>query len=140
MAYIDQPAQLHAIRTHYLYHKLSAIGIRCTQPQGGFYFVANFDRWHRPLAGLGVHTSDDLANCLLEVHQLATLPGSAFGIPAPSLSLRLATSYLDLETEAKAKTLLAAYQDNPDPHLLMQKRHPNMNEAISRFGEFIDSL
>ena len=140
MAYIGQCAQLHAIRTHYLYDKLSKIGIRCTQPQGGFYFVANFDRWRQPLAGLGVHTSADLANYLIEAHQLATLPGSAFGIPAQSLSLRLATSYLDLETEAKAKTLLDSYRDNPEPHVLMQRQHPNMNGAIIRFGQFMDNL
>ncbi|GIT40827.1 MAG: hypothetical protein Ct9H300mP9_6770 [Candidatus Neomarinimicrobiota bacterium] len=46
----------------------------------------------------------------MEKYELATLPGEAFGDNAENLSLRLATSYLDMEDDAKAKEILRAYQ------------------------------
>ncbi len=60
-------------------------GIPCTQPDGGFYLFPSFDRWREPLAARGVHTSDDLAAYLLEHYQIATLPGTAFGVPGEEL-------------------------------------------------------
>ena len=115
-------------------------GIPCAQPDGAFYLFPSFDRWRTELAGRGVHTSDDLAAYLLEHYQLATLPGTAFGAPADQLSLRLATSYLDMETDDDANAVLAAYRANPAPAALMNDHHPATQEALSRLGEFVRSL
>ncbi len=139
-AYIDECTRLHALRTQHLWSWLVELGIPCAQPDGGFYLFPNFDRWRAPLAARGVHTSDDLASYLLEHYQIATLPGTAFGVPGEELSLRLATSYLDMETEAKAEALLAAYRANPDPEALMRDLHPGTQEAIRRFGDLVATL
>lgn len=138
--YIKTCARIHATRTHHLWSWLVEFGIPCPEPQGAFYLFPNFDPWKRALAAKGVHTSDDLANYLLETYQIATLPGTAFGVPAGELSLRLATSYLDMETGAKATQLLAAWQSNPDPQRFMEDQHPAMQETIRRFGSFIQGL
>lgn len=119
---------------------LVEFGIPCPEPQGAFYLFPNFDPWKEALAAKGVHTSDDLASHLLEEYQIATLPGTAFGVPAHELSLRLATSYVDMESEEKAAHLLAAWQTNPNPQQLMEEHHPVMQETIRRFGAFIDGL
>ncbi|MGB0388764.1 MAG: pyridoxal phosphate-dependent aminotransferase [Ardenticatenaceae bacterium] len=139
-AYIDECARLHAIRTQHIWSWLVEFGISCAQPDGAFYMFPNFDRWREPLAARGVHTSTDLATYLLEEHQIATLPGIAFGTRPEELSLRLATSYLDMENDQKADAILAAYRNNPDPQTLMEQHHPATAEAIRRFGQFVDSL
>ena len=77
---------------------------------------------------------------LLEHYQLAALPGTAFGAPADELSLRLATSYLDMETDDDADAVLAAFRADPAPATLMADHHPATQEALSRFSEFVHSL
>ena len=139
-AYIAECAAIHAIRTQHVWSWLVEYGIPCAQPDGAFYLFPSFDRWRAPLATRGVHTSDDLAAYLLEHYQLATLPGTAFGAPAEQLSLRLATSYLDMETDDDAAAVLAAYRANPDPAALMADHHPATQEALSRLSEFVRSL
>ncbi len=140
LSYIEECTILHTIRTQHLYRSLSALGIRCTHPNGGFYFVASFDRWRQQLASNGVCNSDDLADHLLENYALATLSGAVFGIPGDDLSLRLASSKLDLETDAQAAALLIAYRSGMNPSALVERYHPRMDEAISRFSRFVQDM
>lgn len=137
-SYVAECTQLHGIRTRHLWSWLMELGIDCTTPQGGFYMLANFDRWQTSLAADGVHTSVDLANYLLENHQIATLPGTVFGIPENELSLRLATSYLDMETDEKADAMMAAFRSGMVEERLTVEHLPMMNGAIEQFRQFID--
>ncbi|MCA9998493.1 MAG: pyridoxal phosphate-dependent aminotransferase, partial [Anaerolineales bacterium] len=138
--YVAECAQLHAARTQHLWSWLNELGTRCPQPDGGFYLFPNFDRWREPLAQRGVHTSDDLANYLLETYQIATLPGSGFGVPLHELSLRLATSYVDMETDDKAEQLLAAARKTGNAGQLRDSDQPMMAAVIGRWQQFVESL
>ncbi|MEM7531208.1 MAG: aminotransferase class I/II-fold pyridoxal phosphate-dependent enzyme [Chloroflexota bacterium] len=138
--YIDECAQIHAVRSQHLWGWLTEMGITCAQPDGAFYMFPNFDRWKEPLAAKGVHTSTDLAAYLLDNYQIATLPGLAFGTPPEELSLRLASSYLDMETDAKAEALLQAYRTVDSPDVFMSNHHPMMQTAIGQFQKFFKSL
>lgn len=139
-AYIEECAQIHAIRTQYLYQGVHDLGICCAQPDGGFYLFPNFNAWRKPLAARGVLTAVDLANYLLEQYQLATLPGTALGTPPEELSLRLATSYLDMETPEQAAAILAAYRRDPDPARFIHEHHPRLQQALGRLQALIASL
>ncbi|MCB0064570.1 MAG: hypothetical protein KDE19_20745 [Caldilineaceae bacterium] len=92
------------------------------------------------MAKLGITTSPQLANYLLNTYQISSLPGTAFGVDESELSLRLASSYLDMETDEKAEAILAAYRANPDPTVLMAEYHPNMVEAVRRLQRFVEGL
>lgn len=139
-AYIAECARLHALRTQHVWSWLVEFGIPCAQPDGAFYLFPNFDRWREPLARRGVRTADELAAYLLEHHRIAALPGTAFGVPPGELSLRLATSYLDMETDAQAAALLAAWRAAPDAETFLRDHHPATQEAIRRLGEFVRSV
>lgn len=139
-AYIDECAAIHAIRTQYLWQKLSDAGVPCAQPDGGFYVFPTFNRWRSSLAKLGITTSPELARYLLETYQISSLPGTAFGVDAYELSLRFASSYLDMETDDKAQRLLDLYRANPDPTKLMAEHHPNTQEAVHRLCTFVQGL
>jgi aspartate/methionine/tyrosine aminotransferase len=140
VAYVAECAQLHAARTQHLWSWFNELGIRCPQPDGAFYLFPNFDRWRKPLAKRGVHTSDDLADYLLETYQIATLPGSGFGVLPHELSLRLATSYVDMETDEKAAGLLAAARQMGDPARLMAVEQPMLAGVIGRLQQFVQAL
>jgi len=139
-AYIDECAQIHAIRTQYLWQQLTDLGVPCARPDGGFYVFPTFNKWREPLAKLGISSSPALANYLLETYQLSSLPGTAFGVDEGDLSLRLASSYLDMETDEQAQALLDTYRSNADPVALMADHHPNTLAAVQRLQRFIERL
>ncbi len=139
-AYVQKCTSLHAARTRYLWHGLSELDVPCPEPKGGFYLFPNFDHWRRPLASLGIQTSVDLARHLLDEWQIATLPGSDFGTPAHELSLRLSTSYVDLETDEKAVKLVERANAGLSERDLLRDHHPGMNEVLRRFRSFLSSL
>jgi len=92
--YLRRAASLHGHVTHALYRTLHELAIACPKPAGGFYLYPDFAAWRAPLARLGVTTSPQLAQYLLDKWDLATLPGTAFGEEPETLRLRLATSML----------------------------------------------
>src|SRR5262249_37638178 len=140
VAYIAECARVHVIRTHALWECLHEVGVRVGRPDGGFYLFPTFDRWREPLARRGVQTSDELAAYLLRHHHIATLSGSRVGAPVGELSLRLATSYPDMENHEKAAAVLAAYRANPDPTALLREHHPVLQEAMAEFRRFVQGL
>ena len=139
-AYIERCTGLHAARTRYLWRGLCELDVPCAEPMGGFYLFPNFDHWRKPLAARGVHTSVDLARHLLDEWQIATLPGSDFGTPATELSLRLSTSYVDLETDEKAAKLIELADSSISEERLLRDFHPGMNEVVARLQRFLSSL
>jgi len=138
--YIAECAAIHAARSQHLWSWLVELGINCPQPDGSFYMFPNFDRWREPLAERGVQTSLDLARYLLEKYKIATLPGSAFGAPERDLSLRVATSYVDMETDEAANAILTAWRRGEETAVFMTESHPQMNAAIGQFKQFIVDL
>jgi aspartate aminotransferase len=93
-AYVRRSARFHGHVTHELYRALNELGIACPRPAGAFYLYPDFSAWRAPLARLGVTTSQQLAEYLLNTWDIATLPGTAFGEEPQALRLRLATSML----------------------------------------------
>ncbi|MCP4416293.1 MAG: aminotransferase class I/II-fold pyridoxal phosphate-dependent enzyme [Chloroflexi bacterium] len=138
-AYIDTCSRLHTVRSQHIWSWLNEMGIQCAQPEGGFYMAPNFDRWREPLARQGVTTSTQLASFLLEDYQIATLPGSVLGIPENELSLRMATSFIDMETDGKAQQMLNAWEANSNEEI-MTNNHPMTQQAIQQFQTLIADL
>ncbi len=139
-AYIEKCTALHGARTRYLWRGLCELDVSCAEPVGGFYLFPNFDHWRENLAQRGVLTSVDLARYLLDEWQIATLPGKDFGTPETELSLRLSTSYIDLETDEKSAAMIELADSATDEEALLQDHHPGMNEVLARFQKFLTTL
>lgn len=139
-AYIKRCTGLHGARTRYLWRGLCDLDVPCAEPMGGFYLFPNFDHWRKPLAARGVRTSIDLAHYLLEKWQIATLPGSDFGTPADELSLRFSTSFIDLETDEKAATMIERADGSVSEERLLREFHPGLNEVLARLQSFLSSM
>ena len=139
--YVADCRAIHGIRTRYIRDALTGLGVHCTSGQGAFYIMANFDRWSEQLATRGVTTSADLAKHLIEKFRIATLPGSDFGVPAETLSLRLSTSYLDMETDNRPSEIFSLYKDQiGDKRLMSDECHPNTHAAMAAFQRFLQDL
>jgi aspartate aminotransferase len=102
--YREAAASLHRYVTLRLYHALCSFGLDIAEPQGGFYVYPSFNPYAAQLRRLGVHTSRDLSEWLIEKWSIATLPGSAHGeddkgVVGGQLRVKMATSYLYFRNE-----------------------------------------
>ena len=93
-AHIAAARRLHARIATEVHTRLLAAGAQCRPPRAGFYLYPDFAPARGVLRAQGITTGTDLATALLDRHDIATLPGSAFGAPDTALTLRLATSLL----------------------------------------------
>jgi aspartate/methionine/tyrosine aminotransferase len=89
--HIRSCSSIHEIITTYVHQRLEDAGVRCPKPQGAFYLFPDWNSHREELARLGIISSHQLAKRLLTGHNLATLPGSAFGMASEDLCLRLAS-------------------------------------------------
>ncbi len=140
-AYVRRSARLHGHVTHALYRALRELGIACPKPAGGFYLYPDFAAWRAPLVRLGVSTSPQLAQYLLDEWELATLPGTAFGEEPETLRLRLATSMLyGPSRQADLWQLLARTDDLSVPGTRDEPPAldlPELTKVQQRWGEII---
>jgi len=143
--YIAECTDIHGIRTRFLRKEFLNLGIECSDGDGAFYLMPNFDQYKSSLARKGVTTSFELAKYLLESYDLASLPGSDFGLPEDTLSLRLSTSYLDMEQDDDSERILSAYrklvrQKANKTDLMRKEVHPNCHASIKAFADFLNEL
>jgi aspartate/methionine/tyrosine aminotransferase len=140
-AYLRRSARLHGHVTHALYRTLRELAIACPKPAGGFYLYPDFAAWRAPLARLGVTTSPQLAQYLLDRWELATLPGTAFGEEPEALRLRLATSMLyGPAAQSDLWQLLARTDDLPLPGTSdepLPLSLPELTQVQQRWNEII---
>ncbi len=68
-------------RRDYMVDRINSIeGVSCRKPQGAFYVLMNISKLKgKTFGGVTIHTSDDLANVLLDKAKLALVPCSGFG-------------------------------------------------------------
>lgn len=152
-AYVRRAARLYAHATGRLHATLTRLAVPCPRPAAAFYLYPDFAPWRAPLAARGVTTSADLARLLLDEHDIATLPGAAFGEEPDVLRLRLATSLL-FRAAGAAATQPAADRDthlwallertgtlpDDDPAAGDPLPLPELDRAEQRFAAFVASL
>ncbi|HLZ24921.1 MAG TPA: aminotransferase class I/II-fold pyridoxal phosphate-dependent enzyme [Ktedonobacterales bacterium] len=161
--YVRRSARLHGYTTGRLRDALVEMGVRCPRPAGAFYLYPDFAPFKAALAARGVTTSEELARYLLERHDIAALPGTAFGDRPAALRLRLATSMLygglpsvspaqqgaqeghDLadEHEARLWALLERADGLADPISStgsVEIELPMLDRVGQRFAAFVESL
>lgn len=139
--YIADCTAIHGIRTRFIQTGLQSMGIHCTDAQGAFYIAANFDQYRRGLAQLGIETAAELASHLLNEYRIAALPGTDFGLSPQTLTLRLSTSYLDMESDSDPQRVYGVYDGGIGAQVLMSMdHHPNTHAALKSFAQFVSTI
>ena len=112
------------------HERLSAAGVQCVAPDGGFYLFPDFSPLRERLLERGITNSDELATKLLEDTGVAVLPGTSFGRPSDELTLRLA--YVDFDGDA---ALAGAEADLDEDWLSLYC--PRVLEGIERLTRWL---
>jgi aspartate aminotransferase len=136
LAYRELCARLHAARTRWIWHGLVEAGIRCPEPHGGFYLMPDFNAFRQALSAEQVYSSADLSLYLLNRYQISSLPGSAFGLSAEVLAVRLATSFLDLEDDVAGQAWIAAWESQLVIGPFGAEQAPQMTAVLAQFRRF----
>ena len=138
--YINVCANIHRIRTLFIYDHFQDLGIDCPRPTGGFYIYASFKKWSDQLSKIDIISCVSLSEYLLDKYKIATLPGSAFGDDPENLCLRISSSYLDMETDEAAQKILDIYNDGTDEKSFINDHHPRLKLFISKMNDFLNTI
>ncbi len=120
----------------FVYNKLSNAGIKCTQPQGGFYLLISFDLYRNSLEKLKIFTNTELAFYILNKYKVALLPGIDFYFNKDELIFRLA--YVDFN----GRKAINEFKRNKGKlnDTFVPKVAPNINSGIRNLIEFVNTL
>jgi aspartate aminotransferase len=129
--HVARSRRLHALVTAAAHREVVAAGADCRPPSGAFYLYPDLEPARAALAARGVGTGAELAERLLERHDIAVLAGEAFGDDPAALRFRLATSLLHGSTGDERWAALAA----EDPVAL-----PRTRSALERLGRALRDL
>ncbi|MDP7319780.1 MAG: aminotransferase class I/II-fold pyridoxal phosphate-dependent enzyme [Bacteriovoracaceae bacterium] len=127
--------KIHKACGHYFYERLKAMNIDSPKPQGAFYLFISFDYYKKELSKLGIKTSLDLCNYLLENYQIAVLPGEDFYYPKESLTARAA--FVDYDG---AKVLEAAKQSKQIDKYFVEENCLQIKNGLDQLEQFLHSL
>jgi len=120
----------------YVFQELTQAGINCTQPQGGFYILINFDSHKDALQKKQLTNSVVMANYLLKEFKVALLPGVDFYFNPEELVFRLA--YVDFDGKKALKKVLK--NDVPLNTEFIERFAPNIIGGIQKIVSFTESL
>jgi aspartate aminotransferase len=129
--HVARSRRLHRLVTTAAHREVVAAGADCRPPGGAFYLYPDLEPARAALSALGVGTGAQLAEALLERHDIAVLPGEAFGDDPAALRFRMATSLLHGTTDDERWAALAA----EDPVSL-----PRTRSALDRLGQALRDL
>jgi aspartate/methionine/tyrosine aminotransferase len=139
--YIRTVRAIHGIMCRYVSRAFAMIeGVAATKPEGGFYFLADFnalaDRLHRA----GVAQSNDLSTAMLaHPYHVATVSGDAVMLPPDNFAARIAcvdydgAAALDLYRKDRPKTSL-------DEVAFVNEAAPNMVAGVTAVRKFVGDL
>jgi len=105
--HVARSRRLHGAVAQAMWRAWVEAGASCPRPAGGFYSYPDLSAHAGTLAALGVGSSAELADLLLDRYDIGVLPGSAFGDDPARLAVRAATCWLygdspDQRTEAQS--------------------------------------
>ncbi len=99
--YLNVCKKAHETRMKFLVKKLKEANIIVNNSDGAFYIYPDFSNYQQQLEKANILSNSDLAEVLIKDYNVATLSGDSFG-EYRKLTLRMAFSYLDMETEEKS--------------------------------------
>jgi aspartate aminotransferase len=128
---ISRSRALHRAVAAAAHREVAAAGVGCRPPSGGFYLYPDLESRRPALEALGIRTGAELAEHLLERHDVGVLAGEAFGDEPAGLRVRMATSLLYGSSDEERLRAL----DADDPAGL-----PWIRGALDRLRATLDAL
>jgi aspartate/methionine/tyrosine aminotransferase len=133
--YVKNCSQILKGVSNFVFERLAEVGIDCTIPQGAFYMMIGFNKFKGKINSLGINTSEELSNHILEQYNVALLPASDFYFKDEELFFRLA--FVDFD----GVEVIKAFRLNPSVDGQFIKKHcPNIYNGVKRIIEFVEGF
>jgi aspartate/methionine/tyrosine aminotransferase len=133
--YVADTAAILKNISQFIFKELSEVHIECTKSEGAFYMLIGFNVYKTKILKLGISSSFELANYLLENYNFAMLPGVDFGFDKEDLFFRIA--FVDFNGQKIMKT----YQTNKNIDAAFIKQNaPNVIAGIKKIKSFISDV
>ncbi len=133
--YISKCAEILDKLSSYIFEKLTECDVQCTQLQGAFYMMIDFEKHREKLERSGIKNSMELADHLLEDYGVALLPSTDFYFPENRFIFRLA--FVDFDGEKVYEKYMKGEALDED---FIKKDCPGMHMGIERIQHFIARL
>jgi aspartate aminotransferase len=124
--------RLHTRVAGAAYERVVAASAECRPPAAAFYLYPDLERSRSALADRGMTGGAALADRLLSEHDIALLPGEAFGDDPSALCFRMATSLLYGADDDQRWTALAA--DEPEALPWVREPLDRLERALGEIG------
>jgi len=135
--YIRECTDIHRIVTRYTWRRIRELGISCGEPEGAFYLYPDFSQFSDNLnSRYGVTTSEELAEQLLRIASVATLPGTAFGDQPSRLRLRISTVDYNGGDALELRRAYPKDLRDVDERAFVERACPRMKTACDRLHSF----
>ncbi len=135
--YLEVTKNIFTLATRYMWQRLTAMGLNCSKPQGGFYVFPNFKPYRDLLNKKGIFTAKSL-NHLLRQKNIYVLCGEDFGVPGSELAFRMAAVDFD------GPWVYKQVSENPSltKDIIWGANHlmPKLVKACDRIEELLGSL
>ena len=118
---------------NYIFRELTAIGVKCQKPQGGFYMLCDFSNILKK--NNKILNSKMLCEKLLRETGFAMLPASDFGMNEKLLVSRIA--FVDFEGK---KALQYAQGKKNLSHNFLKNACPNILNGIKKLKQWIEEI
>ena len=128
--YLAQVRRVLAALGRWTARRLSAAGLHCPQPTGGFYVFPDFAPVAERLRARGITTSNALCDALLEETGVALLPGTVFGRAEDELTARLA--YVDFDGVRALAAVGVIPREQPLDIVFLRRHCARVVEAVER--------
>jgi aspartate/methionine/tyrosine aminotransferase len=130
--YVADSSEILKGIAQFIYNEFSQVKIDCTKPEGAFYMLIGFNAYRTAISKLGITTSTQLANYMLENHSFAMLPGLDFGFEKEELFFRIA--FVDFNVQKVMK----AFETNRNIDATFIKENaPNIMAGVESVKQFI---
>lgn len=133
-SYLNSSRKILQTIGKYVYQKLQNMGVTMPAAEGGFYLFPNFNNFRKSFKEVGVNTSVDFCEKLIDETGVALLPGSAFGRPPGELTCRL--SFVDFD----GKKLLEIIKEGNFNESLIIENCPGIKDSMQILSNWLEKL
>ena len=121
--------------SEFIFKELSEVKIECTKSEGAFYMLIGFNLHKAAILKLGICSSIELANYILENYNFAMLPVVYFGFKKEELFFRIPV------VDFNGEDLMRAYESHKNiDRNFIKENAPNIFLGVEKIKTFMADL
>ena len=129
---IQRFTEIHSVAGSYLFKRFMQMDLNCPEPEGAFYLFPDFQNHREILKKRGITKCHELVDDLLNIQQVAILPGLDFYMKPEDLCVRVAS--VDYSGEEVLEHFPGLEHCN---EAWVEQRMPKLKTACDRIQEWI---